>query len=56
MEQAGGHGKDFKHAVMFDPENMHVEVEELWDISTDLSDVDLGHTARMLLDAANYTP
>ncbi|KAI7774116.1 hypothetical protein LA080_009283 [Diaporthe eres] len=43
VEEAGGHGEDFQKSIMFDHENMHVEV-------------DLSPAEEQLLAAANYTP
>lgn len=55
VEEAGGHGKDFQRSIMFDHENMHVEMEEPWDITTDTVEVELTPYQERLIAAANYT-
>lgn len=55
MEEAGGHGKDFQKSIMFDHEDMHVEMEEPWDITTDTVEVELTEFEERLLAATNYT-
>lgn len=41
-------------SIMFDHENMHVEMDRPWDISTDIVEVDLSPAMEQLLAAANY--
>lgn len=55
-EAAGGHGSDYGTALFFDHENTHAEMEEVWDVTSNLSEVTLGPTAERLLAAANYAP
>lgn len=56
VEAAGGHGGDFGAAPFFDHENMHAEMEEVWDITSNLSEVTLGPTAERTLAAMDYAP
>lgn len=45
---------DYKHASMFDSENMHVEVDDVWDILSDLPEPQLTSTQQQMLQACEY--
>lgn len=45
---------DYKHAGMFDFENMHVEVDDVWDIFSDLPELKLAPAQQRMLQACEY--